>query len=92
MNKNEPALSPHPTFSQLLQFFGGDRGITKQNSERPLDGLCAKCGYEVNWVLHPGYGSMDSVSSYHPKLNHFLAMKLPKKILGVLRRALNMPA
>jgi hypothetical protein len=29
-----------------------------ESSERSVRGLCGYCGYEVNWTLVPGYGSI----------------------------------
>jgi len=34
------------------------RGAPKQSHERPLRGRCATYGYELNWTLFPGYGSI----------------------------------
>ena len=40
-------------------YFGIVIGEPKsENNVQPISGCCAKCGYEVNWTLLPGYGSI----------------------------------
>jgi hypothetical protein len=47
------------TCPKCRNYFGIVIGEPKsENNVQSIRGRCAKCGYEVNWTLFPGYGAI----------------------------------